>query len=842
MSLLPPPPKTPEQALATAPTRNLGDELTDLDLTGRAESERLGLGETSDLAALVGQGQATQPSPPPTPAKAGRPDDELPADLGPYQPVSLLGRGGMGQVLAVVDPALNRELAMKVLLPSGLDEESRARFLDEAQMTAQLQHPGVVPVHEVGQLPDGRAYFTMQVVRGRTLRALVEAHHGAPHDPAGLFHLVSAYHQACETIAYAHGHGVIHRDLKPDNVMVGEFGEVRVLDWGLAKRIDTTDEPLSGQGIRTIRTSRADRGMHETHAGEIMGTPVFMSPEQARGQNDQLSRASDVFALGGMLFFILSGRAPFEGAHAMAVMMRVVGGLRTSLEGRHPIPRGLREICDRAMMQRAEDRYPDAGRLAHAVADWLSGTQQRERALQLVAEARAAEASLAPMTEALRRTEQIAEGCRLAVQGAQAGDDLAREALWAAEDDVEGARLALSKVQIRLEQLLHSALTQSADLVEARAGLARHYRGTHAEAEARQDRGTMLRTEALLREQAEALPPVHPERSRFLEYLAGEGILTLETDPPGASVRWTRYEAQGRRLVAVPERDLKPTPLRRQWLPQGSHLLIVRAPGRADVRYPVHMTRLGRWDGYGDAGENPGPVVLPAAETLGAGDVYVAAGTFVAGGDPAALDPEPRRAVFLPGFVITRTPVTNAEYLAFMNDLAMQGNAEAAMRFAPRIAGQAGFTWKADLPVVLIDRACAQAYARWLFQKTGLPWRLPTALEWEKAARGVDGRLYPWGDFHHAPWANLRDRNPTAPALASVEACPVDESPYGVRGMAGNVREWTADELPGRNGVQAVLKGGGYLDVAAAGRVAGRTCLSPDHRDGMTGFRLVRSL
>jgi serine/threonine-protein kinase len=738
----------------------------------------------------------------------------------------------MGQVLAVRDPSLHRDLAMKVLNAQDDGGEALARFLDEAQLTAQLQHPGVVPVHALGRLPTGQPYFTMQVVRGRTLRALVETYHEAPtaEAPAHLYRLMTIFNQVCETIAYAHRQGILHRDLKPENVMVGEFGEVRVLDWGLAKRLEP-GQPESG--TITLRTHRDSAGAHETLAGEVMGTPVYMSPEQARGQNPALTRASDVYSLAAMLFQILTGRPPFEGAHAMAVMMRVVGGLRNPLEGCHPIPRALREICDRGMNARPEARFPDAGVLQHAVAAWLSGTQQRERALQLVAEASAIEGELSVLEAAVERSRHQAEALRRLAQDAAAGDEAPHLALWTAEDELQTASLAVEAAQVRREQLLHSALSQSPDLPEARVGLARHYRAAHAAAESRHDAAALLRTEALLREQAEALPPVHPERSGFLEYLAGEGTIQLSTVPENARVLWQRFVPRGRRLVLETERELRPTPLRRAWLPRGSHVLRLSAPGYAEIPYPVFLERLGRWD----AEET---LHLPAADTLGPDDCFVAAGPALFGGDPEAHESGPRRRERLRAFVVRRDPVTNAEYLAFLNDLALQGRAEEAVRLAPRVTGASQFTWKPDLPVVLVDRACAEAYARWRAERDALPWRLPTALEWEKAARGVDGRAFPWGDVHHAGWTNLRERHAAAPVLLGVAASPVDESPYGVRGLSGNVREWTSDEVEGPAGRQGIVKGGGYLESSAAGRCAGRTRLGLDHRDTMTGFRLVR--
>jgi hypothetical protein len=804
---------------ALGATRDLGDVLVESGLRH---------GPTRVTDTLLPSGGPTE--------TGHHPDLDVPPPeaLGRYRFTALLGRGGMGQVIAVEDPTLHRELAMKILGVADDAGEALSRFLDEAQLTAELQHPGVVPVHELGRLENGQPYFTMQAVRGRTLRALVDDYHGAETSeaPAGLYRLMAVFNQVCETIAFAHRRGILHRDLKPENVMVGEFGEVRVLDWGLAKRLEP-GKPLAGGPA--ARSHRDATGARQTLAGEVMGTPVYMSPEQARGQNTALTRASDVYSLCAMLFQILTGRAPFEGAHAMAVMMRVVGGLRNPLEGRHAIPRALREICDRGMSARPEMRFPDAGVLQHAVAAWLSGTQQRERALQLVAEAAAIEAELSALADAVERAHAQAEALRRHAQDAAPGDEAPHLALWEGEDAVQRATLAVEAAWVRREQLLHSALSQSPETPEARVALARHYRAAHAAAEGRNDAAGMLRTEALLREQAEALPPIHPERSGFLEYLAGEGTLQLVTEPAGAVVVWQRFVLRGRRLVPETARELRPTPLRRAWLPSGSHLLRVTAPGCAEVVYPVFLERLGRW-------ETEAPLRLPPQGAVGPDDCFIAAGPVVVGGDPEAHEAGPRRRVVVPSFVLRRDPVTNAEYLAFLNDLALQGRAEEAVCLAPRVAGAAQFTWKPDLPVVLVDRACAEAYARWRAERDGLPWRLPTALEWEKAARGVDGRAYPWGDAYHGGWTNLRERHGGAPVLLGVAASPVDESPYGVRGLAGNVREWTSDETEGPAGRQGVVKGGGYLESAAAGRCAGRTRLALDHRDTMTGFRLARDV
>ena len=223
--------------------------------------------------------------------------------IGGFEDLGPLGQGGMGEVRRVRDPDLGRIMAMKILRAPLLEQPAAlARFVAEAQATAQLVHPGIVPVHEIGQLEDRRLWFTMREVRGRTLGVVIEEVHAASRgDRWGTSatgwtfrRLVESLHDACQAVAFAHDHGVIHRDLKPDNLMVGDYGEVLVLDWGLA-RVRGHDRQ---DGVVTVRS---EDEAHHTRMGTVAGTPAYMPPEQARGEVEAIDARSDVYALGAVL-------------------------------------------------------------------------------------------------------------------------------------------------------------------------------------------------------------------------------------------------------------------------------------------------------------------------------------------------------------------------------------------------------------------------------------------------------------------------------------------------------------------------------------------------------------
>ena len=225
-----------------------------------------------------------------------------------------IGRGGMGVVHEGWDRQLQREVAVKVLLREHLGRpEVVRRFLDEARVTGRLSHPGVVAVHELGWSPDGRPYFVMDLVRGRTLAQLLKGRaDGASDGASDLAQFLATFLQVCQAVAHAHSQGVIHRDLKPANVMVGAFGTVKVMDWGLAKALGEAGPDAGGDGPAAAPPDGTDPAA--TLVGTVVGTPAYLAPEQARGETGRIDRRADVFGLGGILCEILTGQPPYAGA------------------------------------------------------------------------------------------------------------------------------------------------------------------------------------------------------------------------------------------------------------------------------------------------------------------------------------------------------------------------------------------------------------------------------------------------------------------------------------------------------------------------------------------------
>jgi WD40 repeat protein len=301
-------------------------------------------------------------------------------EAGRYRPVSFHAQGGLGLIFTAEDTELRRTVALKAMqsLPA-LDPASRQRFLLEAEITAMLEHPGVVPVHGMGLDASGRPYYAMRFVRGHTLGETIEQHHRS--DPNGAStaernvefrRLLTAFIAVCEAVAYAHSRGVIHRDLKPDNIMLGPYGEVLVLDWGLAR-----STAASGPDQKNLEAGSAlpdPRRTDHTVQGRAKGTWAYMSPEQARGDWDRVGPASDIYSLGATLYILLTGKKPYEGRSAQEVAERVKAADFVPPRRNNPaVSRALEAVCIKAMAPRPEDRYPDASELARDLERWLAG-------------------------------------------------------------------------------------------------------------------------------------------------------------------------------------------------------------------------------------------------------------------------------------------------------------------------------------------------------------------------------------------------------------------------------------------------------------------------------------
>ncbi|HEV3078901.1 MAG TPA: serine/threonine-protein kinase, partial [Gemmataceae bacterium] len=321
--------------------------------------------------------------------------DRLNEETALYQPTRATGtrfvilrphaRGGLGEVFVALDEELKREVALKAISERNChDTVSRARFVQEAEITGRLEHPGIVPVYGFGEHEDGRPYYAMRFVKGDSLQQAIKRFHETkvvadrPYSLA-LRKLLGAFIAVCQAIHYAHSRGILHRDLKPDNIMLGKFGETLVVDWGLAKPLDqmqsSTEKTENSLDEAPLRPSSGS-GSVETMAGTAIGTPGYMSPEQAAGRNDLMGPASDVYGLGATLYCLLTGKAPFSGGD----MGDIGDVLQRVQKGDFPSPRSvdsriapaLEAICLKAMALAPAQRYASALELSEEIEHWLA--------------------------------------------------------------------------------------------------------------------------------------------------------------------------------------------------------------------------------------------------------------------------------------------------------------------------------------------------------------------------------------------------------------------------------------------------------------------------------------
>jgi WD40 repeat protein len=426
-----------------------------------------------------------------------------------------ISSGGLGRVVAAQDRRLRRKVAIKQLRARGgqVDE----RFRREAQITARLQHPSIVPIYEAGRWPNGEPFYAMKLVSGRTLGELIRA---AP-DLSARLALLPVVFRAAEAVAYAHSQRVIHRDLKPLNIMAGDFGEALVIDWGLAKELDATGEESPGSSSAKPPPSELAADSSLTRAGAILGTPSFMSPEQARGE--PADPRSDVYALGAVLYCTLCGSEPFEGTPREMMEATSSRSPRSVVEREPGAPRELVAIVEKAMAHDPSQRYPDAGALVEDLHLFETG--------QLVRAHRYSTAALARRWVALHRgAVALVVGALLGLAGMLTTAVISARRIIRERD---AARLARADAERRGSELL---LTQAKLLVEKRpteavAALKQYAGGERTDWRAVASLVAEARSRVISRHVFSALPkPLLSDDGQGAAWVEGEEIRVLDLE------------------------------------------------------------------------------------------------------------------------------------------------------------------------------------------------------------------------------------------------------------------------------------------------------------------------
>jgi serine/threonine-protein kinase len=728
-----------------------------------------------------------------------------------YRKMSMLGKGGLGEVMACDDMVLQRTVAVKAGHQKGeIDAYSTKVILArEARIISCLEHPNIIPIYDAGTDPVRGPFYVMRQVTDTSLEMILRQRkngEGNPHDYT-LNRLLRYFLQVCNAVDYAHHRGVIHCDIKPANILLGDYGEVLLVDWGLAQ---SRNHPLGVRG----------------------GTLGYMAPEQMDTSVERLDWRTDVFALGAILYEILCDIAAFEEARSSDVTslgkdpmkLYKMPPLPSTRANGIEVPREVEDVCMQAIAIDRSQRLETVRELANAVEEWIEGSKQKER--QRIEADKSADTG----DELAERYHEFVESrpekmvvfraLRADVAPWAPLDD--KQDLWDAEDIVR----VTDALQVRTFHSAVSAYERALDSVpnhtRARRGLARLYWAELQRARHRGESLDQIAYEQLLRE---------VDDGTYVRELQRDGAIELTIGAHAGRVTLGKLVERQRRLVEGSVEVIEERPEARRSLAAGRYVVtstIGQGPGT--VSWPVNI--------------EPGALCRisidpPEMCRIADGEVLIPGGPARIGGDPLATESDEVAVIDVATFLIQRYPVTFGQWFAFLEDLRRRDEALAA----PHVPKTRLDPQHVNVPVFGISAESAEAYARWLSEKDGRTWRLPTEVEWEKAGRGTDGRIYPWGDHFDATFCKMRDSRPGQPAAEAIGTFEWDVSPYGVRDLAGGVADWCIPDrrrTATREAREVVSRGGAWCDWPIDCRLTSRRRYLATEYAARVGVRLAR--